>query len=155
MYISYKKSSNLICFRAGWYDLPEGIVYSLPVKFQKGTWEVCQDIDISEDVQKTLKAIADELIEEKEAIFPPLHVSPPPRDNTTDEENQKKVFGQDEMSKAANEDGKIEDNGQGVVKPVGEDDGNIGPMSKIIEESDVDSKEGERTTDTEKSAEEA
>ncbi|XP_033625403.1 putative malate dehydrogenase 1B [Asterias rubens] len=133
----------------GWYDLPEGIVFSLPVKFQKGNWEVAQDINISEDVHKTLKSIAEELIKEKEVIFPPPRVSPPPGVEEVSDESEKKVFGTDEMGEAGKENGEInEQSGEGVTK---ED----GPLSKIPEESEVDSKEGEKTTETEKSGEEA
>ena len=124
-------------------------MFSLPVKFQKGNWEVAQDINISEDVHKTLKSIAEELIKEKEVIFPPPRVSPPPGVEEVSDESEKKVFGTDETGEAGKENGEInEQSGEGVTK---ED----GPLSKIPEESEVDSKEGEKTTDTEKSGEEA
>ncbi|XP_022100503.1 putative malate dehydrogenase 1B [Acanthaster planci] len=138
----------------GWYDLPEDIVFSLPVKFQKGTWEVAQDIDVSDDVHKVLCAIADELTKEKEVIFPPSRASPPPGQ---DDNANKRVFGQEEATGEAKDGGK-EDSGQAAeaeTKPAEEGNGTNGQLFKIVEESEVDSKEEERTTDTDKSAEDA
>ncbi|XP_038058245.1 putative malate dehydrogenase 1B [Patiria miniata] len=135
----------------GWYDLPEDIVFSLPVKFQKGTWEVAQDIHISEDIHKIFRSIADELIKEKEVIFPPPHLTPPPGN---DDDGDKKVFGQDEAVEAAKDGGKEEGDkaSEADAQPA---EGTNGPLSKIVEESEIDSKEGDKTTDTEKSAEDA
>ncbi|XP_060224470.1 putative malate dehydrogenase 1B isoform X1 [Meriones unguiculatus] len=49
----------------GQFGIPEGIVFSMPVKFENGTWEVLtnlEDISLSE---KTIKRLADDLIQEK------------------------------------------------------------------------------------------
>ncbi|XP_002740667.1 putative malate dehydrogenase 1B [Saccoglossus kowalevskii] len=83
----------------GWYyDLPEGIVFSLPVKFQKGIWEVVQDLELDENVKSKLQEISLELKKELHVMFPPPFTSTPPpseEESENDDEKLKKVFGQD------------------------------------------------------------
>ena len=43
---------------SGWFDVPDGLVFSYPVMFtSKGYWNVCQDIDLSSDTKGKLQNI--------------------------------------------------------------------------------------------------
>ncbi|PAA49095.1 hypothetical protein BOX15_Mlig030146g1, partial [Macrostomum lignano] len=45
----------------GWYGIPEGVVFSFPVRFQpKGTWSVVEDFDLSEEALQRLVELAEE-----------------------------------------------------------------------------------------------
>ncbi|CAB4032755.1 malate dehydrogenase 1B [Paramuricea clavata] len=45
----------------GWYGVPEGLVFSFPVKFQDDEWHVMDDLDISDDVSYRIKQIGESL----------------------------------------------------------------------------------------------
>ncbi|KFV00793.1 Putative malate dehydrogenase 1B, partial [Tauraco erythrolophus] len=47
------------------FCVPEGIVFSMPVKFQNGNWEVVTELEINETTQEVLGRLAHELIQEK------------------------------------------------------------------------------------------
>ncbi|XP_074949838.1 putative malate dehydrogenase 1B isoform X2 [Phalacrocorax aristotelis] len=49
----------------GQFCVPEGIVFSMPVRFQNGTWEVMTELEINETTQEVLGHLAHELIQEK------------------------------------------------------------------------------------------
>ncbi|NXY22649.1 MDHC protein, partial [Atrichornis clamosus] len=49
----------------GQFCVPEGIIFSMPVRFQKGTWKVMTELEINETTQKVLGRLAHELIQEK------------------------------------------------------------------------------------------
>ncbi|KFU84944.1 Putative malate dehydrogenase 1B, partial [Chaetura pelagica] len=49
----------------GQYCVPEGIVFSMPVKFQNGNWEVITTLETNEMTQEALGCLAHELIQEK------------------------------------------------------------------------------------------
>uniref|UniRef100_A0A1I8H5Q8 PH domain-containing protein n=1 Tax=Macrostomum lignano TaxID=282301 RepID=A0A1I8H5Q8_9PLAT len=50
-----------------WYGIPEGVVFSFPVRFQpKGTWSVVEDFDLSEEALQRLV----ELAEAREHLIP-------------------------------------------------------------------------------------
>ncbi|NXG58550.1 MDHC protein, partial [Hemiprocne comata] len=49
----------------GQYCIPEGIVFSLPVRFQNGNWEVITNLETNEMTQEALGCLAHELIQEK------------------------------------------------------------------------------------------
>ncbi|NXP20588.1 MDHC3 dehydrogenase, partial [Scytalopus superciliaris] len=49
----------------GQFCVPEGIIFSLPVTFQNGSWEVIKELEIDEKTQEVLGRLAHELIQEK------------------------------------------------------------------------------------------
>ncbi|XP_075685989.1 putative malate dehydrogenase 1B isoform X2 [Rhinoderma darwinii] len=49
----------------GFFNLPDDIVYSLPVQFQNGNWQVCTHLVIQDDAKETLLQAASQLIKEK------------------------------------------------------------------------------------------
>ncbi|NWV00674.1 MDHC protein, partial [Upupa epops] len=49
----------------GQFCVPEGIVFSMPVRFQNGNWEVMTELEINEKTQEVLGHLAHELIQEK------------------------------------------------------------------------------------------
>ncbi|XP_064017123.1 putative malate dehydrogenase 1B isoform X1 [Pogoniulus pusillus] len=50
----------------GQFCVPEGIVFSMPVRFQNGSWEVMTELEIVETTQEVLRRLAHELIQEKQ-----------------------------------------------------------------------------------------
>ncbi|XP_070588080.1 putative malate dehydrogenase 1B isoform X2 [Erythrolamprus reginae] len=50
----------------GQFGLPEGIVYSMPVRFENGSWEIATEIEINEKNQSYLLILAFDLIREKQ-----------------------------------------------------------------------------------------
>ncbi|NWH57749.1 MDHC protein, partial [Geococcyx californianus] len=52
-------------FTEGQFCIPEGIVFSMPVRFQNGNWEVITELEIDETTQEVLGRLAHELIQEK------------------------------------------------------------------------------------------
>lgn len=48
---------------SGQFCVPEGIVFSMPVRFQNGNWEVMTELEISETTQEVLGRLAHELIQ--------------------------------------------------------------------------------------------
>ncbi|OWF42631.1 putative malate dehydrogenase 1B [Mizuhopecten yessoensis] len=64
----------------GWYGVPDGLVYSFPVTMHpKGYWYVVEDIDLTEEVKETLKVTVQDLISEKEIMYPPPKPPTPPQ----------------------------------------------------------------------------
>uniref|UniRef100_A0A452HM93 Putative malate dehydrogenase 1B n=1 Tax=Gopherus agassizii TaxID=38772 RepID=A0A452HM93_9SAUR len=53
----------------GQFCIPEGIIFSMPVRFQDGSWEVITETEISEETQETLKRLAHDLIQEKQVAL--------------------------------------------------------------------------------------
>ncbi|XP_056389599.1 putative malate dehydrogenase 1B isoform X2 [Hyla sarda] len=53
----------------GFFNLPFDIVYSMPVTFQNGEWQVCAQVAIQDHVKETLLRAADELLKEKSIAF--------------------------------------------------------------------------------------
>ncbi|XP_063284825.1 putative malate dehydrogenase 1B [Pelobates fuscus] len=49
----------------GEFELPAGIVFSMPVRFQHGDWQVCIQVTIPEEMKEILLQAAKELIKEK------------------------------------------------------------------------------------------
>ncbi|NXD64657.1 MDH dehydrogenase, partial [Eolophus roseicapillus] len=49
----------------GQFCVPEGIVFSMPVRFQNGNWEVMTELKINKKTQGVLGRLAHELIQEK------------------------------------------------------------------------------------------
>ncbi len=45
----------------GYYDLPDGIVLSLPVTFSDGKWSVLFDVTVGEELRERLQLSASEL----------------------------------------------------------------------------------------------
>ncbi|XP_048726407.2 putative malate dehydrogenase 1B isoform X2 [Caretta caretta] len=53
----------------GQFCIPEGIIFSMPVRFQDGSWEVITETEIDEETQETLKHLAHDLIQEKQVAL--------------------------------------------------------------------------------------
>lgn len=58
----------ILCFvlcvlPAGQFDIPEGIVFSMPVKFENGTWVVLTDLEDISLSEKTLNRLTGDLIQ--------------------------------------------------------------------------------------------
>ncbi|NWI13739.1 MDHC protein, partial [Crypturellus soui] len=49
----------------GQFCVPEGIVFSMPVRFHDGIWEVMTDLEINETTQEVLRLLSHDLIQEK------------------------------------------------------------------------------------------
>ncbi|XP_017927113.1 putative malate dehydrogenase 1B isoform X2 [Manacus vitellinus] len=49
----------------GQFCVPEGIIFSMPVSFQNGSWEVIKELEIDGTTQEVLGRLAHELIQEK------------------------------------------------------------------------------------------
>ncbi|XP_003502165.1 putative malate dehydrogenase 1B [Cricetulus griseus] len=49
----------------GQFDIPEGVVFSMPVKFENGTWEVLTDLEGISLSEQIIKRLTDDLIQEK------------------------------------------------------------------------------------------
>lgn len=61
----------------GWYDIPDGMVYSFPVTIHpKGDWNVVQDLNLTEEMKTAIKAAMQDIQSEKDILFPPP--TPPP-----------------------------------------------------------------------------
>ena len=52
----------------GSYGVPEGIVYSFPVRCQDGRWEIVQGLEISDFSRERMKATEAELLEERDGV---------------------------------------------------------------------------------------
>jgi len=50
---------------AGLYGAPEGVIFSYPVVIKNGKWAVVKNLALTEDVKKTIKVTADELVDER------------------------------------------------------------------------------------------
>uniref|UniRef100_A0A8C7P2H4 Malate dehydrogenase 1B, NAD (soluble) n=1 Tax=Oncorhynchus mykiss TaxID=8022 RepID=A0A8C7P2H4_ONCMY len=50
----------------GQYNLPAGVVFSMPVSFQDGRWSVLSDVIIGDEMRAKLQIAADQLREEKD-----------------------------------------------------------------------------------------
>ena len=53
----------------GWYDLPQEIFFSLPVKFGQGSWKIVDNIPLDDSLKAQLLAIAEELKNDCEEIL--------------------------------------------------------------------------------------
>ena len=58
---SANQMTSLGVISKGWYGVPEGLVFSFPVKFQDGEWQVMDGLDISDDVSYRIKQIGESL----------------------------------------------------------------------------------------------
>jgi malate dehydrogenase len=52
----------------GSYGVPEGIVYSFPVRCKDGRWEIVQDLEISDFSRARMQATEAELLEERDGV---------------------------------------------------------------------------------------
>jgi malate dehydrogenase len=52
----------------GSYGVPEGIVYSFPVRCNDGRWEIVQELDISDFSRERMKTTEAELLEERDGV---------------------------------------------------------------------------------------
>ena len=56
-------------FSDGSYGIPEGLIYSYPVKISGKEWSIVQGMEISDFAREKMDATAKELMEEKEAAL--------------------------------------------------------------------------------------
>ena len=56
----------------GWYDLPQDIVFSLPVKFGQGSWKIVDNVPLDDSLKSQLQSMAEELKKECEEILSEL-----------------------------------------------------------------------------------
>lgn len=52
----------------GSYGIPEGLIYSFPVKTSDGSWSIVQDLEINDFSRQRMDATAAELSEERDAV---------------------------------------------------------------------------------------
>ncbi|KAM3917644.1 putative malate dehydrogenase 1B [Leptodactylus fuscus] len=53
----------------GCFNLPVDLVYSMPVRFQNGDWQVCMHVEIPDDAKEILLQAAAELVKERNIAF--------------------------------------------------------------------------------------
>lgn len=53
----------------GWYDLPQDIVFSLPVKFGQGSWKIVDNIQLDDNLKSHVQTIAEELKKNCEEVL--------------------------------------------------------------------------------------
>ncbi|XP_070535928.1 putative malate dehydrogenase 1B [Ptychodera flava] len=145
-------SLGVVC--EGWYDLPDSLVYALPVKFQKGTWEVLQDLDLEDTVKIKLQEIGRELQKELYVMFPPpfTETPPPSEEDGEKDDEKKKVFGQDgEGPDGATADGEAKTDEVGEISS---ETRHLGTIKEEIEPESTDTERGksQNATDTEEAA---
>lgn len=58
---SANQMTSLGVVSKGWYGVPEGLVFSFPVKFQDGNWQVLDGLDLSDDMLYRIKQIGESL----------------------------------------------------------------------------------------------
>lgn len=132
----------------GWYQVPEGLFFSFPVRFQKGSWRLVQDLNVTDELREELSKIVDELEREIEVIFPsPNKVKKvaDSQEDATAENKGEKVFGQPDRDGTA-------DTKNSPLTPDGDNNEatrNV-TLSRIIEESETDTREGTTVTETDK-----
>ncbi|XP_038605351.1 putative malate dehydrogenase 1B isoform X3 [Tachyglossus aculeatus] len=87
----------------GQFGIPEGIVFSMPVKFQNGKWIVLTDLENVEIKEETMKVLVSDLIQEKLVAFgeastyqPYTPVVAPPASPQTQESQEEEQFPPDE-----------------------------------------------------------
>eukprot|EP00118_Oscarella_pearsei_P024761 m.306739 g.306739 ORF g.306739 m.306739 type:complete len:333 (+) comp41546_c0_seq1:80-1078(+) len=51
------------------YDIPEGLIYSVPVRIENKTWKLVEGLPISEFSRQKMQATTDELVEERDAAL--------------------------------------------------------------------------------------
>ena len=59
---------SMAVYSDGSYDVPEGLMYSFPVTTKDGGWEIVQGLEINDFSREKMKATADELVEERDAV---------------------------------------------------------------------------------------
>jgi malate dehydrogenase len=59
---------SMAVYSDGSYDVPEGLMYSFPVTTGNGDWEIVQGLDVNDFSREKMKATADELTEERDAV---------------------------------------------------------------------------------------
>lgn len=59
------------CLASGHFDLPEGIVISVPVTFKGGEWSVFKDVTVKGELEERLQLLASEIEE-----VPQCHKAP-------------------------------------------------------------------------------
>ncbi|XP_077175371.1 putative malate dehydrogenase 1B isoform X2 [Paroedura picta] len=60
-----KEMISLGVISEGQFGIPEGIVFSMPVRFQNGRWEALTELEVSKTSQDYLQILAHDLIREK------------------------------------------------------------------------------------------
>ncbi|XP_013807644.1 putative malate dehydrogenase 1B [Apteryx mantelli] len=65
----------------GQFCIPEGIIFSMPVRFQNGSWEVMTDLEVNETTQEILGLLTHDLIQEKLVALKKIKEMRPYRDD--------------------------------------------------------------------------
>ncbi|XP_069839559.1 putative malate dehydrogenase 1B isoform X2 [Dendropsophus ebraccatus] len=68
----WKQDSGIVSLGVlsdGFFNLPADIVYSMPVKFENGEWQVYTHVEIQDDAKETMSQAAAELIKERNIAF--------------------------------------------------------------------------------------
>jgi malate/lactate dehydrogenase len=52
---------------SGQYDVPDGLIYSYPVRIENGEWSIVEGLEISQFSRDKMNASAKELLDEREA----------------------------------------------------------------------------------------
>ncbi|KAJ8036227.1 putative malate dehydrogenase 1B [Holothuria leucospilota] len=147
-YVRRSYHNRALSHLLGWYQVPEGLFFSFPVRFQKGSWRLVQDLNVTDELREELSKIVDELEREIEVIFPsPNKVKKvaDSQEDATGENKGEKVFGQPDRDSTA-------DTKNSPLTPDGDNNEatrNV-TLSRIIEESETDTREGTTVTETDK-----
>merc|ERR1712226_1075391 len=56
------------------YDIPDGIIYSFPVRCKDGKWEVVEGLEIDQFSREKMTVTANELVEERSEAFTALGI---------------------------------------------------------------------------------
>ncbi|XP_050010296.1 putative malate dehydrogenase 1B isoform X2 [Alexandromys fortis] len=67
----------------GQFGIPEGVVFSMPVKFENGTWVVLTDLEGISLSKQIINWLTDDLIQEKRVAFGDLKTFQPVEEGTT------------------------------------------------------------------------
>ena len=51
---------------SGQYNVPDGLIYSYPVRIENGDWSIVEGLEISQFSREKMNATAKELLEERE-----------------------------------------------------------------------------------------
>nr|XP_034354558.1 putative malate dehydrogenase 1B [Arvicanthis niloticus] len=94
----------------GQFGIPEGIVFSMPVKFENGTWVVLTDLEDISLSEKILNRLTGDLIQEKLVAFGDLLTFEPIEEDPKDKEPSSTVLNEEkEQAGSDDSDGKNEE----------------------------------------------
>lgn len=62
---------------SGQFCIPEGIIFSMPVRFQNGNWEVVTELEINETTLEVLGRLSHELVQVGVSCISYVPILPP------------------------------------------------------------------------------